>query len=181
MNDGTEASAIVNAVIAAWDARDLDRLMAYFAPDVYWHDLGMVHPPAVGLQEVRRFTESVLRAFPDFRIALCHSICVAPDGSRCVVPWTITATNTGPLEPPGMAPTGRRVNFSGFDYVEFRGQLIARIETRFDPAEVIEQLTGLRLRPAAGSWAERLLVLAQRCLAAWVRRRARVPSGVAAA
>ena len=181
MSHGSEASAIVDAVLTAWNARDLDRFITLLTEDVYWHDLGMVHPPAVGRQEVRRFSESVLRAFPDFRIAVRHPICVAVDGTRCVIPWTITATNTGALEPPGMAPTGRRVNFSGFDYIELRGGLLARIETRFDPAEVVEQLTGLRLRPRAGSWAERCMVLAQRCLAAWVRRRTRAPSALAAA
>lgn len=130
---------------------------------------------------MRRFSESVLRAFPDFRYEIRHPICVAEDGSRCVVPWTITATNTGPLEPPGLAPTGRTVSFSGFDYMEFRGQLVARIETRFDPAEAVEQLTGLCLRPRPGSWAERCVVLAQRCLAAWVRRRQKHGSSALAA
>jgi predicted ester cyclase len=171
MNDASQAAAIVNAVLDAWNARDLDRFTALLTEDVYWHDLGMLHPPAVGREAVRRFSESVLRAFPDFHYQIRHPICVAEGGTRCVVPWTITATNTGPLEPPGLAPTGRRVSFSGFDFMELRGPLVAHIETRFDVADVAEQLTGLRLRPRAGSWVERCLVLAQRCVAAWARRR----------
>jgi steroid delta-isomerase-like uncharacterized protein len=173
MCGASQATAIVNALLDAWNARDLDRFTALLTEDVYWHDLGMFHPPAEGREAVRRFCETVLRAFPDFRLDIRHQICVAEDGTRFVIPWTITATNTGPLEPPGMAPTGRKVSFSGFDYVEIRDQKVARIETRFDLVETAEQLMGLRLRPRAGSWTERCLVLAQRCLAAWVRRRNR--------
>ena len=171
MSDRAQANRIVNALLDAWNARDLDRFTAMLTEDVYWHDLGMLHPPALGRQQVRAFSESVLRAFPDFRYEIRHPLCVAEDGTCCVVPWTITATNTGQLDPPGLAPTGRPVRFSGFDYMQFRGDLVARIETRFDPAEAIEQLTGVSLRPSAGSWMERCLVLGQRCLAAWVRRR----------
>jgi steroid delta-isomerase-like uncharacterized protein len=169
----TRASAIVTAVLDAWNERDLDRFTALLTEDVYWHDLGMLHPPAVGRDAVLRFSEIVLRAFPDFSYEIRHPICVAEDGSRCVVPWTITATNAGPMDPPGLAPTGRRVRFSGLDYMEFRDGLVARIETRFDPAEVLEQLLGFGVRPPAGSWKEGCLVWVQRLVAAWVRRRGR--------
>jgi steroid delta-isomerase-like uncharacterized protein len=180
MGNRSQASVIVDAVLDAWNARDLDRFTALLTEDVYWHDLGMPHPPAVGRDAVRRFSETVLRAFPDFRYEIRHPICVAQDGSRCVVPWTIVATNSGPLDPPGMAPTGRKVRFSGFDYMEFRDGLVARIETRFDPAEAIEQLLGLRLRPPPGSLRERCLVWVQRGLAAWVRGRGHTASASAA-
>jgi hypothetical protein len=68
-----------------------------------------------------------------------------------------------------MAPTGRQARLSGLDCMEYRGGLVARIETRFDPAEAIERLLGLRLRPPAGSLRERCLVWVQRGPAARVR------------
>jgi predicted ester cyclase len=139
--------------------------------DVSWHDLGMLHPPAIGRDAVRRFSETVLAAFPDFRYEVRHPVCYAPDGKSCVIPWTICATNTGPLSPPGLAPTGRAVRFSGFDYIQFRDGLVASIETRFDLIEVAEQLLGMRLRPAAGSWREWVLVGVQRVAAGWARMR----------
>jgi len=159
----------VGALLAAWEARDLDAFVGLLAPDVYWHDLGMPHPPAIGREAVRRFSESVLRAFPDFSYALRGPICVAPDGLSCVVPWTITATSTGVLDPPGVAPTGRPVRFDGLDYIQFSDGLVTSIETRFDPVEPLEQLLHLRLRPRPGSWRERILVLLQRARRAWLR------------
>jgi steroid delta-isomerase-like uncharacterized protein len=170
MTDHREASTIVNALLDAWNARDLDRFTTLLTEDVYWHDLGMLHPPVVGREAVRRFSALVIKAFPDFHYEIRQPLCFAEDGSRCVVPWTITATNTGPYDPPGLAPTGRRVRFSGFDFLELKDGMVARIETRFDLADVAEQLTGLRLRPREGSFGERCLVLFQRLVAAWARR-----------
>ncbi len=165
----TETTERVEGLLRAWNARDLDRFVACLAEDVHWHDLGMLHPPAVGRAEVRRFGELVLRAFPDFTFELRAPVCVAADGGSCCVPWTITATSSGSYDPPGLAPTGRRLRFDGMDYVTFQGGLVARIETRFDPADVVEQLMGVRIRPAAGSFAEWCFVRAQRVMAAWLR------------
>ena len=165
------AAAKVQSLLDAWNARDFDRFTALMTPDVYWHDLGMPTPPAIGRDAVRRFSESALRAFPDFRYELRGPICVSDDGQTCVVPWTITATNLGRLDPPGFAPVGRVVRFDGFDYFEFRDGLVSRLETRFDPADPIEQLLGVKLRPRPGSMMERVLVLLQRVAAFWRRRR----------
>lgn len=161
----------VERMLDAWNGRDLDGFTSFLAPDIVWHDLGMPHPPAVGREEVRRFSGTALRAFPDFRYELRGSVCVSDDGLGCAVPWTITTTNTGVFDPPGFAPTGRPVCFSGIDYIEFRDGLVARIETRFDPAEPLGQLLDMRVRPTPGSWLERLLVGIQRTRAAILRRR----------
>jgi steroid delta-isomerase-like uncharacterized protein len=171
MNSRAQAAECVDALLRAWNARDLDAFTALLAPDVCWHDLGMWSPPAVGREAVRRFCESLLQAFPDFRFELRHPVCLAEDGSSCAIPWTITATNTGPLIPPGFAATGRRVHFHGFDYLRFRDGLVAQIETRFDLVDPVEQMFGLRVRPIPGSFKERCFVWMQRALAAWVRRK----------
>lgn len=165
----SEVIARVEAMLDAWNKRDVERFVGFFAEDGYWHDLGMPHPPAVGRASLLAFSESVLRAFPDFALTVRAPICVAENGQSCVVPWTITATSTGYLDPPGFAPTGRRVRFDGMDYMQFRGDLIARVETRFDPAEPIGQMLGFELRPPAGSLRERMAVLAQRAVAWWQR------------
>ena len=167
---GPEIHDRVDGILRAWNARDLDGFVSFMTPDVYWHDLGMPHPPAVGRDAVRRFSESALRAFPDFRYELRGAICIGEDGRSCVVPFTVHATSTGVFNPPGFAPTGRSVRFAGLDYLQFRDGLVERIETRFDPLDPIEQLFGLPLRPAPGSWLERCLVGIQRTRAAWLRR-----------
>jgi predicted ester cyclase len=173
MNARAQADEVVHALLDAWNARDLDGFSAQLTDDVYWHDLGMMHPPAVGRAAVRQFAETTLRAFPDFQYDMRGPICLAADGNSCMVPWTISATHTGQLDPPGLAPTGRRVRFDGLDYLVLSHGRVARIETRFDPAEPIEQLLGVRLRPGAATWQERSLVLLQRLVAAWIRARDR--------
>ncbi len=171
MSARDDAVARCAALLAAWNARDLDAFVALLAEDVWWHDLGMLHPPVIGRDAVRRFGELVLRAFPDFAYELRGPVCVAEDGSACLVPFTVTATNSGPYDPPGLAPTGRRVQFDGLDYLRFRDGLVAHIETRFDVVDAAGQLTGLSLRPAEGSFLEGALVRAERVLAAWARSR----------
>ena len=175
--DRAAVESRVHALLDAWNARDLDAFVALMTDDVYWHDLGMPNPPALGRPAVRAFAESALRAFPDFQYVIRAPICVAADCGSCLVPFTLSATHTVALDPPGFAPVNRTVHFDGLDYITFRGDLIARIETRVDLAEPIEQLTGVVLRPPRGSWRERGLVTLQRVLAWWIRSRPRPSAG----
>lgn len=169
----TNPTEAVSALLAAWNARDLDGFIGMLTEDVEWYDLGMPHPPARGRQEVRAFADSILAAFPDFEYTIQHPLCVSPDQTRCVALWKIAATHTGKLNPPGFAPTGRRASIQGVDVIEFRGELISRITTFFDPIYAAEQLTGMTLRFPAGSFRERLVVLLQRVVAYFARRRSR--------
>lgn len=171
-----DPAEVVYAILDAWNARDLPRFLSFLTDDVEWYDLGMPNPPARGREAVRCFSETVLRAFPDFRYIVQSPICVAPDGSRCAVLWQITATHSGPFEPPGFAPTGRRASFEGVDVLDLRGSQICRIRTLFDPIEAASQLLGIRLRPRPGSFRERCAVHAQRIVAAWLRRRPSMPA-----
>jgi len=171
------ASEVTYALQDAWNARDLPRFLSYLSEDVEWYDLGMPYPPAIGREAVRRFAESILRAFPDFQYRIQPPLCVAPDGSRCAAVWEIAATHQAVLDPPGFAPTGRSVTMQGVDVLEFRGGQVCRIRTLFDPLDAAGQLLGLQLRPPPGSFRERVAVWVQRLLAGWVRRRS--PSAAA--
>ena len=166
----TDASELAQHLLKAWNARDLPGFLALLTDDIEWYDPAMAHPPARGQAEVRAFAEAVLRAFPDFRYEVIGSVCQAPDGRRCVIHWRITATHTAALTPPGFAPTLRQLRQEGLDLIELRGAKVARILTCFDPIAGAEQLLGLSLRPKPGTLRQRLLVLAQRLLAARARR-----------
>jgi ketosteroid isomerase-like protein len=144
--------------------------LGLLADDVEWYDPAMPRPPARGRDQVRAFVEAVLRAFPDFRCEVRESICVAPDGTRCAIPWRITATHTAPLVPPGFAPTGRQFCQDGIDLLEVRAGRVVRIQTYFDLLAAAEQLLALTLRPPSGTVRERLLVFVQRLMAVRARR-----------
>lgn len=166
----SDASTLAAQLLDAWNARDLETLLGLLDDDVVWYDPGMAYPPAKGRPAVRSFAEAVLRAFPDFRYEILDPVYAAPDGSRCVIHWRITATHTASLTPPGFAPTHRQFRQEGLDLLEARAGRITRILTCFDAIAGAEQLLALRLRPAPGSMLERLLVLVQRLLAARARR-----------
>lgn len=162
---------VVHGILDAWNARDISRMLEHLTDDVEWYDPAMPDPPARGKEAIRRFSESVFVAFPDFAYEVRPPICVAPDGSRCAVPFRITATSTGPLVPPGWAPSGRRVTIDGVDVLDLRGDRACRIHTLFDLIPAAEQLLGVTLRPDPRTVRGRLLVGAQRVAAAWARRR----------
>ena len=73
--------------------------------------------------------------------------------------WRGWATHTGPLDPPGFAPTGRRWELDGADFHEYRDGRVCKLRTAINMLSVSRQLG---LMPAAGSPAERALAMAQR-------------------
>ena len=165
-----DARALALRLLDAWNARDLAGFLDLLSDDIEWYDPAMLRPPARGREAVRRFAEAVLTAFPDFRYEVLEPSCVAADGSRCVLHWRISATHLAPLTPPGFAPTGRRFQQEGLDLIDVAGGKVIRILTCFDTIGAAEQLLGLTLRAAPGSWRERVVVWLQRLAAARARR-----------
>lgn len=160
----------IQALVRAWNAHDIESFAALLSAEVEWFDLGMTHPPARGRAEVISFGRSIFAAFPDLKYSINEPICVAPDERRFVIFWTIEATHTGMLVPPGFAPTNRRVVMSGVDALQFKGGEIISILTLFDPISAAEQLTGITLRFPAGSLRERAAVFVQRVIALFARK-----------
>ena len=69
------------------------------------------------------------------------------------------------MVPPGFAPTGRRWEVDGVDFLEFRDGRIAKLRVALDMMTVARQLG---VMPAAGSRGERAMAAAQRALT-WVQ------------
>jgi steroid delta-isomerase-like uncharacterized protein len=165
---GPEANArILEDLITAWNARELDRVMDMVTEDAVWDDPAMP-APAHGKDAIRAFANALLFAFPDFEISLRGPVCVSLDGTTCALPWRIKATHVHPLVP-GYAPTNRTACFDGIDYIQLRKNRIAYVQTYGNMLTAASQLLGIRLKPRPGSVAERMLVLGQRMIAAIVR------------
>ena len=170
-----DVTRIAEEMVAAWNARDVPTFVEFLTEDVEWEDPAMAEP-AQGRQAVANFTRAVLRAFPDFRYSIRHPLCVASDGSRCAVPWRISATHLRRLDPPGYRPTGQHAEFEGVDLLEFRGRRVCRIVTFFNVLVPAEQLLAWRLRPRPGTWQERFFVWVQSFRAVWLRATRRAPA-----
>jgi len=152
--------------LAAWNSHEPDRLLALMTDDIVYDDAAW--PTQMrGHADVRAFLTSAWRALPDLTFDLVEGPYVVPGKPKAAFHWRGTATFTGPLEPPGFAPTGRRADFEGVDFHEYRDGLLARLRIDFDLMDFARQVG---LLPARGSRAERAMAATQR-LGARLRRR----------
>src|SRR3954470_6295337 len=134
-----------------WNEKDADALVELVAADLHYTDPAWpeVIRDAAGL---RTFTSAMWRAMPDMQFTEPLGLIASPDGGLAAAPWHMTGTFTGPLEPPGYAPTGDRIELDGVDVFELRDGKIARLVTHYDAMDVARQLGIL---PPRGSRAER--------------------------
>ena len=144
--------------IDACNSHEVNRLLALMSEDIEYRDDAWPKPMR-GHADVREFLESSWRAFPDITVELLDGPYVIPGEPRAALHWRGWATHTGPLEPPGFAPTGRRWEQDGVDFHEYRDGRVCKLRITFDMLSVSRQLG---LMPAAGGRAERALAMAQR-------------------
>ena len=62
------------------------------------------------------------------------------DALTAVYYWRGTGTFTGPMDPPGFAPTRARVAFEGFELLEFRGDRLCRLRIVYDIMDLYRQM-----------------------------------------
>ena len=162
------AREFVRRLHAAVNAHDPDAVAALCAEDVVWNDPAAPHPLR-GREAVRRFHRDVMfRSLPDARIELLEGPHLSPDGARAAVRSRITGTMTGPMEPPGFAPTGGPVAFETAEFWEFDAGLLARETVLLDMLGLARQVGAA---PMPGGVAERAGVWLQRLAARRARRR----------
>jgi steroid delta-isomerase-like uncharacterized protein len=147
--------------LEAWNSHEPDRLLALMTEDIEYRDDSW--PKTMhGHADVREFLAAIWRATPDMSFELIAGPYVIPGEPRAAFHWRGGGTHTGPLEPPGFAPTGRAWALDGVDFHEYRDARVRRLRIAFDMLSASRQLG---LLPAAGSRAERTLAMAQRSAA----------------
>ena len=107
-----------------------------------------------GHADVREFLESIWRAAPDLTFELVDGPMVDPAAPRTSHHWHATATDTGTWDPPGLAPTGRPMNFDGAAFYELRDGKTSRIRVIYDVASILRQMGVL---PSTGSIGEQVM------------------------
>jgi steroid delta-isomerase-like uncharacterized protein len=151
---------------AAWNSHDPARLLELMTDDIVYDDSAW--PTTMrGHGDVRTFLDYAWRAFPDLRFEWVDGPFIVPGQSKAAFYWKGSGTHAGPLDPPGFAPTGKRVEFEGADFHEYRDGRVCRLRIVFDMMDVGRQMGTL---PKAGSPVEKAGAAAQR-LAMQIRER----------
>ena len=166
--DRSFVEAFAHRWLDAWNRHDAEGVAALCAPEIEFTD------PAIGTVRGRRAVADWVRmcdrAFPDFRFEEPESPLPATDRPRVVAPWRMLGTHTGPIEPPGFAPTDRHFVVDGVDHWWFEEGLVGRYRADYDLAGLMRQLGVL---PERGSRSERATAALQRLAERMRRARAR--------
>jgi ketosteroid isomerase-like protein len=126
MSSGGPTLALMKAINAAFNARDVDRIMSFFAEDATF--LMARGPEACGRRvhgqaAIRKVLADRFQVIPDMR---WDHIDVFIAGPRAVSVWTVR----------GAGKDGERLEYRGCDIYEFRGDKILNKDTYW---KIVEQ------------------------------------------
>ena len=154
--------------LTAWNALDVEALVALCAPDVICDDPALPSP-ARGRDEASAYFEAIAVAYPDLQITALGPPLLVPGSTTALSRYRLTGTMTGSFAPANFAPTGATMTLEGVDEWSFENGLLSRYRTYYDTIGAARQLGIL---PAPGSWAEKLMARLQHVQARGQRRRA---------
>jgi steroid delta-isomerase-like uncharacterized protein len=135
------AAATLEATIAryneAWNAHDLDAIMALHAPDMVFenHTAG---ERAAG-EAVREHIGAIFETWPDITFATRRLY--VRDG-LVVQEWTATATHANPMRRGDLVaePSGKKVSWDGLDVIPFERGLVKRKDVYSDSVSILRQV-----------------------------------------
>jgi steroid delta-isomerase-like uncharacterized protein len=151
---------------AAWNDCDTIAMAELITEDIVWADPALPEP-ARGIPAVQEFMRTSFRAFPDLRFSEPDPPHLTIAGEKIAWAWKMEGTMTGPVDPPGFAPTGASISVDGVDLWTIRDGRIARYRAFYDANDLARQLG---IAPAPGSRSERTMVALQRFQARLQRR-----------
>lgn len=161
ISGSTEVRSRLEALFRALSEHDVDKIIALHTPDAVFED-PFLTAPVTGRAAIAVEFTAMFRTLPDVQFPVDELELYVADSGRAVARWHFTGTMTGPIDPPGYAPTGKKASVSGVCLYEFRDGLIARHTIIYDSMGLLRQVG---IMPAADSAQARLLVGLQRTVA----------------
>jgi steroid delta-isomerase-like uncharacterized protein len=155
---GFDVQAFTQRYSAAWNACDTDTMAELLTDDIVWADPALPEP-ARGIPAVQEFMRTSFQIFPDLRFSEPEPAHLTTDGDLISWAWTMEGTFRGPIDPPGFAPTGKRMKVDGVDLWRMRDGRIQDYRAFYDMNGLVRQLGIL---PEPGSRAERMTAALQR-------------------
>jgi predicted ester cyclase len=162
------ARQFLHQLHAAANAHDADAVAALCCDDVVWDDPAA--PQTLhGRDAVRHFHQDIMfPALPDTHIELIDGPYLALDGTGVAARLCISGTMTGPLTPPGFAPTGGRLSFETAEFSHFRNGLLAQHTVVLNMLDMARQIGAV---PPAGTFGAQVGMWMQHVAAFWARAR----------
>jgi predicted ester cyclase len=117
----------------AWNARRADVIDEMFSLETAAHGLGS--SPLLGPEGFKPFHEMFLGAFPDLRVTVEE---VIAEGDLTAARLSVTGTHEG--DHLGVAPTGRRVSFTGMTFTRWRDGKIVEGWNNVDIPGLMKQI-----------------------------------------
>lgn len=143
----------------AFNSHDVEGFVAVMADDIVI-DHSAWPTQLRGRAEVATFYADYLwKAFPDLVLEREDGPFLHPRAARFSAAWQASGTHKGPLDPPGLAPTGRRFEVPVRELGTIRDGRLSRLQIVVDMADLLRQLGVL---PAPGSREERAMAAVQR-------------------
>ncbi len=130
-NGNADPARLAAALIDAWNAHDIERVVVLYASDYEGEDVAEP-APLRGHAAVRRSAERYLRAFPDLRWSVER---VLAQGETVVLVWTAQGTHKGTLL--HIPPTGRLVEVRGISVLEVDDGRVRRGTVVWDVAGLL--------------------------------------------
>ena len=153
--DTTWAGEFLERWVDAWRSHEPERLLDLMTDDIVYDDSAWPETMR-GKDDVREFLEQTWRAFPDLefdgdrRRRWWPTTARAPrSGGRARAPTPARSTR------PGIPATGKRIEFEGADFHEYRDGKVAKLRIVFDMSDLSRQLG---LLPGPGSAGEKAMV-----------------------
>lgn len=121
----------------AWNAHDLDAIMAMHAPDMVFHN-HTAGESASG-EEVRDHIGAIFETWPDIQFSTRR---LYVREGLVVQEWTAVATHANTMRRGDLVaePTGRRVEWDGLDVIPFEDGLVKRKDVYSDSVSILRQV-----------------------------------------
>lgn len=128
------AQVFLDDLMAAWNARDKQRLLDMYHPDFDGEDLSE-GKRAGGLRDADHMIEYILTAFPDLEMRLLEW---GADGDKVFCFWQASGHQRGRLM--NIPPTGKLVSFTGSSLLILKDNKIVRSRRIWDVATALRHI-----------------------------------------